>query len=183
MISLVCLYTSGTKSTFPSFCLVQTLYLFNVRAANAFENELSNTVSPSDLKCLVRMVEQNNAHIAAVIGINHTGANINVVLQGQARTRSCRENVLNKSSIFSNSKAIENEIISKKWDLKKKHIPQTKPNQTKPRQNEQEARKAPRTNSAIAIFWYGNCKISLNKRLSTGRNGILVSTVYKFKPG
>lgn len=76
-----------SKATLAPICLGQCVQFHQFRIQNLFANELSDAVTLLHLEWHFGMVEQNDANVSAVVLVNNTSANIDEVLNSQARAR------------------------------------------------------------------------------------------------
>ena len=79
---------STSESARTALSLVQIIHLFHSRRADAFKNQLSNSVARLDMEVLGTMVEEHHTNTATIVAIDHTGSNVDVMFYGESRTRS-----------------------------------------------------------------------------------------------
>jgi hypothetical protein len=74
------LHTSRTKASGSSLSLVEFLHNLDIGHDDSLENQLCDSIAFVDGKVLLTMVEQHHSHIAAIVLIDNTGTDINVIL-------------------------------------------------------------------------------------------------------
>lgn len=75
--TLLC--ASWSESTFATGGVGETVCLDDCRIYDAFTNQLSDAITFLDIKIFIRMIEQNDANIAAVILIDDTSTNVDKI--------------------------------------------------------------------------------------------------------
>lgn len=74
----------ATESTSAAYTLLELSDLDNFRGIDAFDDELSNTVTFGDSEVGVVVVEEEDLDLAAVVGVNDTSAGVDEMLACQA---------------------------------------------------------------------------------------------------
>ncbi|KRY59334.1 28S ribosomal protein S30, mitochondrial [Trichinella britovi] len=81
------LFASGTESGCSTFRVVKMRFFDNIWQSDSFTNQLSNSITTFHVKILVAKIENNYSNIAPVICIYNARADVDAVLQSQARSR------------------------------------------------------------------------------------------------
>lgn len=76
--------TRTSKATLTSHRLHKLINLPNLRCVDALENQLSDAIMHLDLEIDVRVVEEQDLYLAAVVGVDHAGTCVDKVLGGEA---------------------------------------------------------------------------------------------------
>jgi len=77
-------HAGGPKPPGASLGLIQIEYFLHTGIEILLQNELRNAVSSVDSELLGGMIKEHDADGAAIIGVNDTGAHVDVLLRGQA---------------------------------------------------------------------------------------------------
>lgn len=80
--------SSASESSSSALGVAQSWKFLQSWVEDSFANQLGDTVALSDSKLDIRVVEQNDANVAAVIFVNDSSSDIDEVLSCQSRTRS-----------------------------------------------------------------------------------------------
>lgn len=78
---------STAKTPSIAFGLVKVFYLDHFGCRDALQNELCNTITTSNLKLLITVVEENHTHWTTVVDVDDTSSDVNGVLPRETRTR------------------------------------------------------------------------------------------------
>ncbi|KRY41351.1 28S ribosomal protein S30, mitochondrial [Trichinella spiralis] len=81
------LFASGTESGCSTFRVVKMRFFDNIWQSDSFTYQLSNSITTFHVKILVAKIENNYSNIAPVICIYNARADVDAVLQSQARSR------------------------------------------------------------------------------------------------
>lgn len=81
------LHSGGTEAALPPLGLVERVHLHDGSHADAFENELGDSVPLLHLEVLVGEVEEHDAQRSAVVAVHHAGAHVDELLRRQTRAR------------------------------------------------------------------------------------------------
>lgn len=67
--------------------VLDLVHLLDLRVLDLLEDELRHAVAALDGEVLGRVVEQDHAHVAAVVGVDHAGARVDELLEREAGAR------------------------------------------------------------------------------------------------
>ena len=75
----------GSEPPVPPVCLVQCLDLHQLGVDDALAHQLGHAIPRLHLKVFGAVVEEDDAHVAGVVGVHNASANVDEVLGGKAR--------------------------------------------------------------------------------------------------